>query len=419
MPAAARDHSQVLPRAEVTEARDAGIARGLNLSPGEDDDGWIVPPPVELSDGTVVRLMKDGEALHAWYEMIEAARHSVFIELYIFAGDATGRAFMELLARKAREGVRVYVLYDSFGSWQTPRKLFDELRGYGVNVQEFHPVWPWHCNFSWRPFNRDHRKLLVVDGAKAGLGGLNIADEYGGSWVSHEPVNTPELWRDCGMAIEGPGARPLAESFIRMWLYVTRGGPAARSLLSYNLEMDLGPIGVLASVPSMDSQMSCLLGKLMRQAKRSLELTMAYFAPSEYLVTELCSAAKRGVRVRLMLPSQTDVRIMVTAARSFYARLMDSGVQVFERQQVRLHAKTLVIDEAISLVGSTNFDHRSVDYNCELATIVRSEAFGRQMVALFEHDVRYAACIEPGAWRRRPMRDRWIQWLVNRSRYLL
>lgn len=397
----------------------AGIARGLNICPGVDDDGWEVAEPVTLTDGTVVRLLKDGEGLRAWHEAIKAAKESIFLETYIFADDHTGRAFRDVLVEKARNGVRVYLIYDSFGSADTPHGFFRQMQRAGVNVREFHPMAPWRCNFSWRPFNRDHRKLVIIDGQAAGLGGLNIANEYGGSWITGQEPDYDNLWRDCGIGMEGPGVAALASSFIRTWLYVSRGGRFSRAMLSHNLDGKEGPVGILASAPSLDSQMSRLLGDLLRGARMSICLTSAYFAPGDDLVEALCRAARRNVRVRLMLPSRTDAKIMVVAARSFYEQLLAAGVEIHERQHVKLHAKTLVIDDEVSVLGSTNFDYRSIDHNCELAAVVRSREFAAQMLRLFEHDVHHSACINPKVWRHRPVLDRFTQWAVNRSRYLL
>src|SRR6478672_1680094 len=153
-----------------------GTSTGLNIEPGSDDDG-TVPDPVELADGSVVQLYKDGEALHAGYEAIKQAKQRICLEMYIFASDATGRAFADLLCERAREGILVYVIYDSFGSIATDRAMFDQMRKAGIKLVEFHPFWPWEGRFSWRPLNRDHRKLLVIDNDMAGLGGLNLAGE--------------------------------------------------------------------------------------------------------------------------------------------------------------------------------------------------------------------------------------------------
>lgn len=412
-----RDVLAAVPTAR--EARADGIARGLNVFPGSDDDGWPVTDPVTLDDGTTLRLLKDGEALHCWYDALCGARHSVYLETYIFADDQTGQSFRDRLVERAKQGVRVFLVYDSFGSQDTPRSFFDGMRREGVNVQEFHPLALSRCRFSWRPFNRDHRKLLVVDNRFAGLGGLNIANEYGGAWVHGGAVNPDTLWRDGGIAMEGAGVAPFSAGFRRTWDYVTHGGRSAKAFMSHNLEGREGPVGMLSSVPSMAAPMSKLLLRLLKNARQSIDLTSAYFAPGDELVSLLCRAARRGAKVRLMLPSRTDARIMLTAARSFYEQLMEAGVEVYERQYVKLHAKTLVIDGEISLLGSTNFDYRSIDFNCELAAIIRSAEFGRQMVRLFEHDVAYSRRIDAKAWRRRKWMDRLVQWAVNRSRTLL
>ncbi|MCS7034620.1 MAG: phospholipase D-like domain-containing protein, partial [Phycisphaerae bacterium] len=156
---------------------------GLNLHPGPEDDGWRNPPPVVLADGTIAQLLKDGEALREAYQAIANAQRMVCLEVYIFGSDETGRAFADLLCRCAQDGVRVYVSCDSFGCLWTDRAIFRQMREAGVRVEEFHPMRPWECRYSWRPANRDHRKLLVVDEQVAWLGGMNIGDEYAGPWV--------------------------------------------------------------------------------------------------------------------------------------------------------------------------------------------------------------------------------------------
>jgi cardiolipin synthase len=148
-------------------------------------------------------------------------------------------------------------------------------------------------------------------------------------------------------------------------------------------------------------------------------MTMAYFAPPDDLVDLLCRASRRGVRVRLMLPGKCDVNLLVTAARSFYEKLLAAGIQIYERQHVILHSKTMVIDQSLSIMGSTNLDYRSIEYNCELAALIRSPEFGKQMVDLFDNDVRFASRITSTEWRHRPWFDRFGQWAVARARYLL
>ena len=206
---------------------EAGTSSGVNIAPGSDDDGWIVPPPVRLIDGSLAQLYKDGEALHAGYEAIKAAKRRVCLETYIFADDDTGRAFAELLAAKAREGLDVYCIYDSLGSMSSDRNMFRMMARSGVRVREFHPIRPWECKYSWRPANRDHRKIVVVDDELAGLGGLNIGAEYAGSWVIGAHKGKCEVWRDNAVSIRGPAAKYVLRAFAKTWNYIGRGGKSA------------------------------------------------------------------------------------------------------------------------------------------------------------------------------------------------
>ncbi|HWB52673.1 MAG TPA: phospholipase D-like domain-containing protein [Tepidisphaeraceae bacterium] len=409
----------------------SGVAPGLHIDPGSNDAGWIIPGPVTLSDGTRVQLYRDGEALHAAYDAIRAAKHRICLEVYIFASDDIGRAFAELLCHKAREGVRIYVIYDAFGSIESDKEMFHEMAHAGISLRAFNPVFPWQCHFSWRPLNRDHRKLLIIDDDTAGLGGINIGANYGGSWIIHPRRRAPvDYWRDNGCGIVGPGARILLRAFAKCWHYIQTGGTIRKAELIHNIErqdMDhphiplSGPaeLGLLAAVPTRTSPLVPLLRRLFRQAEQSIDLTMAYFAPSDDLITEIGKAARRGVRVRLMLPSRGDVRILVTAARSFYEKLMSDGVEIYERQGAVLHAKTMLIDRRLTIIGSTNLDYRSIEYNLESSALIRSAEFGQQVHDLFENDILYAKRIDLAQWRRRPTLDRITQWAVNRARYVL
>ncbi len=399
------------------DAADSAAA-GINVRPGSDDDGWEEPDPVTLGDGTRVHLFKDGEALLAAYNAIKAAERRICLEVYIFAGDDTGRAFADLLSERARQGLQVYLIYDSFGSIDTDRAMFRRMQRDGVRVREFHPVRPWEGKFSWRPLNRDHRKLLVIDDELAGLGGLNIAGEYAGSWVArHRGPGPCDFWRDNAIGIVGPGSRRFFESFRHTWNYVNRGGRIRNA--EYIYDPFSQELGVMATVPTINSPLRPYLCRFLRSARSSVLLTMAYFAPDDPLVEELCNAARRGARVRLMLPGRCDVRVVHAAGRSFYESLMSAGVEVYERQGVILHTKALSVDEQVTVIGSTNLDYRSIEYNLEISAVVRSEALGRQMSALFENDVRYARKIELYDWRHRPWLDRFGQWAVSRARYLL
>src|SRR5688572_26255285 len=271
---------------------EAGVSPGVNIRPGSDDDGWVVPDPVTLADGTRVQLYKDGEALHVAYDAIAAAKFLICLEVYIFANDDTGKAFTDLLCRKAREGVRVYVLYDDLGSLGAG-ELFKRLAAAGVRLASFHPVLPWELKFSWRPWNRDHRKLLVIDNEIAGMGGLNVGGNYAGSWVVRNVRNlggvvggkrvgkvlgsaaakvagsSPssaigdadgdgdaenpacDFWRDTAVGIRGPAAHVYQQAFARSWTYVSRGGRVGKAEFIHGLDGGDRELGLLASTPTL------------------------------------------------------------------------------------------------------------------------------------------------------------------------
>lgn len=397
-------------------------ATGINIRPGHDDDGWVPPEPATLSDGTTVQLYKDGEALRAAYAAIESAKRRICLEVYIYKSDATGLAFADLLCSKAAKGVRVYLIYDSFGCADADPEMFNRMRRAGVRAEVFHPHWPWDCRFSWRPINRDHRKLLVIDNELAGLGGLNIADEYAGEWVARlGEKKESDFWRDTAIGLRGPIAHPFLRCFAKTWHYVTHGGRTRTAEFNYGIESlgnhDQG-ISILASVPTMNSPLRPMLHALFRSARKSIDLTMAYFAPDDDLIDAMCTAAERGVRVRLVLPARSDVPIFLTVGRAFYTKLMSSGVEIYERQTVVLHAKSMVIDGHTSVIGSVNLDYRSIEFNLELSAVIRCETFGTHMRDLFENDIRFSQRIDLNCWRRRPARDQFVQWAVSRARYL-
>jgi cardiolipin synthase len=425
----------------IKDLADAPNADGLNMGPGA-EDGWVTPPPVTLGDGTRLYLYKDGEGLKAGLRAIEAAKRRICLEMYIFANDATGKAYAEALAKRARDGLAVYLIYDSFGSIGS-KPLIRTMRAAGVKVAEFHPLLPWHGRFGWRPFGRDHRKLLVCDDEVAGLGGINIGDEYAATWVAGWRAKLEHLMRDQAIGVVGPSARPLALAFAATWRYIHRGGPIRRAFFAHNLRIGpvakgrrigkqrspkrrrdapppiAGEFAVLASAPTLTSPTRPFLSELLQAAESSIEIIMAYFAPDDEFIENLCAAADRGVHVRLILPARSDLGIMIVAAHSFYAKLLSHHIEIFERQNAVLHAKTIVIDGRIVGIGSANLDYRSVESNLEISAIVTSAAFAADVRRMLDHDVKFSKRICAEEWRRRPMRDRFIQWMVSRIRYVL
>jgi cardiolipin synthase A/B len=374
--------------------------------------------PIRLKDGTLIQLYRDGEGLRAAYQAIRRAKKRICLEIYIFQSDETGRAFSKLLAEKARQGVHVYILYDFVGSSSSDRAMFEEMEAAGVKLKAFHPLDESFVRFRWPFLQRDHRKLLIVDNVIAGVGGVNLGAEYAGSWIVRVRSNVNQQgWRDSAIGLRGPFARQLTGIFAQMWQYAHRGAWKKTAELFHNVRQ--GELGILAIVPSPGQQLLSTMRELIRRSSSTVLITMAYFAPDEGFIDELCRAAKRGVRVCLVLPGKCDVRILMVAAKSFYEKLLAAGVEIYERQKVVLHAKVMCIDNHLSILGSTNLDYRSFRHNFELSLIVRSEEFAAQIHDQFVSDVSQSKQIALKEWKNRSRFSQMVEWLANRCRQIL
>ncbi len=193
-------------------------------------------------------------------------------------------------------------------------------------------------------------------------------------------------------------------------------------------EPDQGPEGVLAdghdlgciaSAPTLSSPLRPFLQQMIASARQSILLTVAYFAPDDALLDALADAAARGVKVRLMFAGRSDSKLLVQAGRAFYHRLLETGCEIWERDHAMLHQKSIVIDGNVTVIGSTNLDYRSIEFNLEVSAVIKNEAFAGHVASMFRHDQRFARRIDAQTWPRRRFRDRAIQWLVSRLRYVL
>jgi cardiolipin synthase A/B len=373
--------------------------------------------------GNRVTLLQDGAATYkAMFAAIRAAKNHVNIETYIFEHDETGRQFADLLLKKQAAGVQVNLIYDSVGSLNTPRAFFDSLKEGGIRVLEFNPVNPLTAKKGWELNQRDHRKLLVVDGHTAFVGGINISGVYSaGSSVGMAGEAEKRIpWRDTQVRIEGPVVADFQRLFIDAW-EKQRGEPLPRRNYFPKLaERGNEIVRAIGSSPSNAlSPIYVTLLSAINSAETSIYLTYAYFVPDPQLLEALKGAAGRGVEVKLILPSQSDFWAVFHAGRSFYTELMEAGVLIYERREVLLHSKTAVVDGVWSSIGSTNLDWRSFLHNEELNAVVLGEKFSAQMMATFEKDLAASEQITPEAWRRRGLVTRvkehfarmWEYWL--------
>ena len=362
--------------------------------------------------GNKVTLLQNGPDTHAaMFEAIRAAIDHINLETYIFDDGELGEQFAELLLEKQGGGVQVNVLYDSVGGLLTPQSFFDRLRDSGIAVLEFNPVNPLAKNpKTWLMNHRDHRKLLVIDGRIAFIGGVNISDSY-----SSSPLGKPasggkrpaandddEGWRDTHIQVEGPVVAEFQRLFIDTW---TRQAEAPPTMRHYFPELTAQGDQVVRAIGSRaDEEASPIymtLVSAITRAEAEIHLTVAYFGPDPTLLKALTGAARRGVQVRLVLPSFTDSAAIFHLGRSHYTTLLRAGVEIYERHGAVMHAKTAVIDGVWSTIGSSNLDSRSFLHNDEINAVVLGGEFALQMDAMFAADVAESEQILLREWRRR------------------
>lgn len=355
-----------------------------------------------LLGGNEIKVYVRGEdAFAAMREAVGSARREILLESYIYKDDSTGRAFLDDLAAAAARGVRVKVLADALGSFSTSRAFWREMELCGIESRLYNPLFK---KLWYQPF-RDHRKVLVVDGRIAFTGGMNIGEEYGSTsgFLTHPGAT----WRDTHLRVIGPTAWEMAIVFAEGWTEAEGSPLDLPDLDAEKAEAPGSRILVLDSRPKRgQAESAAALAAIVGAARKSVWITNAYFAPGWAGVRILGQAARRGVDVRLLLPGQTDVPLVRHAGHGYFRRLLRRGVRIFEYQGSILHAKSLVADGYVSVVGSTNLDFRSFIFNAECDLLVLCDQTARTLEEVFQADLENAVEIRRSDWRRRTLLHR-------------
>ncbi len=347
--------------------------------------------PVLARGADAFDLFTEGDALYgAMLSSIAAARSTVHLESYIFADDEIGREFARALEARANTGVEVRLHLDAAGSlFRWSRRLGRRLREGGVQVRRFHR-WSWREPLRYN--RRNHRKLLVVDGAQAYLGGFNIHRENSAA------VFGEERWRDTHVGVRGPLAAQAAGLFDAFW----RGDrhwlpaeqtPAASVLLPNHTR-------------TCRHRLRCMFDQMFGAATHRVDLTTPYFVPDHRTQHRLIEAARRGVEVRLLVPAKSDVAPARWAARASYAALLHAGVRIFEYRPRMLHAKTAVVDGSWATIGTANLDYRSFFLNYELNLVSRDADLCERLQSQFGEDLAQSREIGAASWPQRPSIER-------------
>ncbi|TAN05762.1 MAG: cardiolipin synthase B [Rhodanobacteraceae bacterium] len=337
-----------------------------------------------LSTGNQVELLIDARAnFDRWLEAIAGARRNILFGNYIFRDDAVGRAFVAALAERARAGVRVSVLRDWLGCLgQSRARFWQPLRSAGGSVRTFNPFDPL-SPFGW--INRDHRKLLTVDGSIGFVSGVCVS----ATWLG-DPARGREPWRDTGIALRGPAVADVERAFADTWAALGEALPAD----ALSDPATIAPAGdvalrVIATQPASAGtyRMDQLVAAL---AHQRLWLTDAYFVGAASYVSALTHAARDGVDVRLLVPGASDIPVVAALSRTGYRALLEAGIRVFEWNGPMLHAKTAVADDRWARVGSTNLNMASWLGNCEIDVAIENAAFVHQLAGQYERDLEHA-----------------------------
>jgi len=362
-----------------------------------------------LYAGNSVQVLQDGaQTFPAMFRAIAGAKRFIDLEYYIFQDVRSGgRDLADLLAQKSRSGVRVRIIYDAVGSMGTPAEFYTKLRDAGVKLVQYNPINPLRGAFThYSPNDRDHRKILVADDTLAIVGGVNLSTDYesapslthggiGSKGRKQQPPPTSHpVWHDTDLEIRGPVVPQLDQLFREHWRE-QNGPPLTPEQPPAMHPQDKQIVRVIGSSPTkLARRYYATVLTAIRTSQTSVWMTAAYFVPTHQELVALRSASRRGVDVRIILPSHTDIPEILPVQRSYYAGLLRAGIKIYERRTGIVHSKTMVVDGVWSLVGSSNFDQRSVLFNDEVDVVVLGSKTADQLRAGIEADMRHGRLID-------------------------
>ncbi len=378
----------------------------------------MTPPPLDpSSDGTgdasspwfavgedSVRLLRDGvEAFPAMLEAIAGAQREILLEMYWIGADGVGARFRDALADRARDGVKVLVIHDAVGSLGINEAWWQNLISAGGRVAEFHSISPFDPRFRLeRIERRDHRKLLAVDGTTGFTGGINLA----APWLSLAEGGAG--WRDDMIQVRGEVAQEMRTLFFRTWRKLTGEDPPAD--VQRLTRKHARPVWVLASQWRSRRSMHREYVLRIRTALHRVDIANSYFVPDRRVRAALFHAVERGAKVRVLIPARGDVPVVQFASEALFDTLLRHGVEIYMLPGTMLHAKTAIVDEEFTTIGSYNLDERSWLKNLEINLAVQDQPFARHVRAWFEHDLAKATRVDLAAWRERSLARRGFEW---------
>jgi len=354
-----------------------------------------------LTSHNEVKVLVNGE--HKFPEVLKAlreAKNHIHLEYYIYDDDEIGREIENVLLEKAKQGVKVRFIYDDFGSRSIRRRMTRRMKAAGIEVFPFFKIF--FIPFANRINYRNHRKIIVIDGDTAFVGGINVSDRY----VNKTESRNELFWRDTHLRIDGPGVQYLQYIFLSDWNFCSDMNIQPNPMLFPPLNTfpvkDDKVVQIVASGPDSGTP-SILLSvlKAINLAKKEILITTPYFVPGESLMNALITASLSGLSVKILVPRNSDSILVNAAACSYYTELLDAGVEIYRYKKGFLHAKTMVTDTEIAIVGTANMDLRSFDLNFEVNAIVYNPDIANELRQVFYMDIQEAEKIDPELWDKR------------------
>ena len=344
-----------------------------------------------------------GDFFPALFAAMDTAETAIRAEFYIVRADTTGARFAQALMDAAARGVDVALIYDPVGCFDTPFRYFRQLEEAGVRCLAFNP--PAFRRLLWLDV-RDHRKVLVIDGCSAFLGGINVGDEYAGFGESME------RWRDVGVRLDGPAAAELDALFRQTWSREGQDELAPCPGLPVG-EGDADVTLINGTPHQARSVIRRSFSLVMAGALHSIRILTPYFVPGPRLLRSLLRAVRAGVQVQLILPSVSDVPLVELVSRAWLRPLLQAGVEIYRLQGTILHAKVMLIDDAWTTVGSANLDQRSFHRNYELNAVIDSHEFGAQVQQMFAGDLTQSRRLVEDEYEQTRLSERFLAWLLT------
>jgi cardiolipin synthase len=373
--------------------------------------GHLLGP--QIVEGNRVESLLNGDQIFpAMIEAIRGAKRSITFETFVYWDGRIGEEFTEALAEKARAGVPTHVVIDWFGSLRINRSFVDRMKEAGVELNLYHQL-AWYNPSRWRALtdveDRTHRKILVVDGKIGFTGGVGIADEWTGN------AESPQHWRDTHFRVTGPVVLQLQSAFMDNWLET--GGQLLLGEAYFPKPAHTGTLRAQAfkGSPEEATQDVELMYRLaIVTARESIKLESAYFVPDPGTIKALAEAAKRGVKVQVIVPGEyNDSATVKASSPALWGELLEAGVEIHRYQPTMIHCKVLIVDDAFASVGSTNFDNRSFQLNDEVNLNVFDERFAAEQARIFANDLARSKRYTYEDWKSRPWYQKTINWIAR------